>query len=73
MDELKQALKEAFPNIDFDHEEHLVDDGLLDSMSIVNIVSMIEDMFDVTVTMEYIQPMYFQSVQSMWEMIQELS
>lgn len=73
MDKLKQALKEAFPNIDFEHEQHLVDDGLLDSMSIVNIVSIIEDMFDVTVTMEYIQPMYFQSVQSMWEMIQELS
>lgn len=32
----------------------------------------IEDLFDISVTMEYIQPSYFQSAETMWEMIEEL-
>ncbi len=73
MDEFKNALQEAFPHIDFDKEKHLVDDGLLDSLSMVTIISMLEDMYGVTVTMEYIQPKYFQSLETMWEMKEELS
>ena len=72
MENFKKELEKAFPNIDFDKEKNLVDDGLLDSLSMVTIISIIEDMFDVAVTMEYIQPMYFQSLESMWGMIEEL-
>ena len=73
MEELKKALKEAFPNVDFDKEKALIDDGIIDSVGMVTIISIIEDMFDVSVTMDYIQPKYFQSVETMWEMIQEIS
>ena len=72
MEELKKALMEEFPSIDFDNEKNLIDDGILDSVSVVNVISIIEDMFDVSVTMEYIQPPYFQSIETMWEMIEEL-
>lgn len=73
MDELKIILAEMFPEIDFDKEKNLYDDGIIDSVAVVTIIAKIEETFDVSVTMEYIQPMYFQSVETMWEMIEELS
>jgi acyl carrier protein len=72
MNELKALLEGMYPNIDFDQEKNLYDDGIIDSVHVVTIISKIEDLFDVSVTMEYIQPMYFQSVETMWEMIEEL-
>lgn len=72
MAELKDLLTENFPAIDFD-EEHLVQNGVIDSVTIVEIITLLEDTFDIEVTMEYIQPKYFESVQAMYEMIEELS
>lgn len=72
MEQLKKALSEAYPDIDFDTEKTLIDSGLLDSVAVVNVISIIEDLYDISVTMEYIQPPYFQSVETMWEMIEEL-
>ena len=68
-----EMLKDKFPNIDFENEDRLYEKGLLDSVALVEIVSEIEDMFDISVSMEYIQPKYFESVEAMWEMIEELS
>ena len=73
MDELKKALQEIYPDIDFDNETQLMSSGVLDSLAVVAIIAEIENMFDISVTMEYIQPMYFESVETMWEMIEELS
>ncbi len=72
MDELKQMLAEKFPNIDFENEKELVSSGILDSLSVVAIIAEIEELFDISVTMEYIQPAYFESVETMWEMVEEL-
>lgn len=72
MDELKKVLQELYPNIDFDSEETLYDDGIIDSVDVVTIISKLEETFDISVTMEYIQPNYFQSVETMWEMVEEL-
>ena len=72
MDELKKALQELYPNIDFDKETNLYDDGIIDSVDVVTIISKLEELFDISVTMEYIQPPYFQSVETMWEMVEEL-
>ena len=72
MDELKKVLQELYPNIDFDSEETLYDDGIIDSVDVVTIISKLEETFDISVTMEYIQHNYFQSVETMWEMVEEL-
>ncbi|MBE5804574.1 MAG: acyl carrier protein [Clostridiales bacterium] len=72
MEQLLKLLQDKFPQIDFAAEENLVDDGLLDSVAVLGIIAEIEDAFDVSVTMEYIQPQYFNSVSAMWEMIEEL-
>lgn len=72
MEQLKEILRNNFPNVDFDNEKHLMTDGILDSIAVVTIIAEIENAFDVAVTMEYIQPMYFESVETMWDMIEEL-
>ncbi len=72
MDELKKMLNEKFPNIDFENEKELVSKGILDSLSVVDIVAELEEMYDISVTMEYIQPAYFESVEAMWGMVEEL-
>ena len=72
MNELKALLEGMYPNIDFSKEKNLYDDGIIDSVHVVTIITKIEDLFDVSVTMEYIQPSYFQSVETMWEMVEEL-
>ena len=72
MEQLKEILQDNFPNVDFENEKHLMTDGILDSIAVVTIIGAIENAFDVAVTMEYIQPMYFESVETMWDMIEEL-
>ena len=73
MEQLKEMLERNYPNIDFDNETQLMSMGILDSLAVVAIIAEIENMFDISITMEYIQPMYFESVETMWEMIEELS
>ena len=72
MEQLKQMLHTKFPHVDFEKETSLITDGVLDSMAVVTIIAEIENLFDIAVTMEYIQPAYFESVQTMWEMVEEL-
>ncbi len=72
MEQLKEMLTKNYPNIDFDSEKTLMSSGVLDSMAVVTIIAEIESIYDISVTMEYIQPKYFESVETMWEMIEEL-
>lgn len=72
MEQLKEMLQANFPNIDFDAEKNLMTNGILDSMAVVTIIAELENLFDISVTMEYIQPAYFESVETMWEMVEEL-
>ena len=72
MEKLLEMLKANYPTVDFEHEKQLMTNGVLDSLAVVSIIAEIENLFDVSVTMEYIQPAYFESVETMWEMIEEV-
>ncbi len=72
MEQILDMLKREYPLIDFEHETHLMSNGLLDSLAVVGIIANLEDMFDIGITMEYIQPDNFESVEAMWNMVQEL-
>ncbi len=73
MEKLLELLNSLYPEIDFTKEKSLMSDRVLDSAAVVSIISEIEDEFGVSVSMEYIQPKYFESAETMWEMIEELS
>ena len=72
MDQILEMLKRKHPLIDFTTEKQLMTNGLLDSLAVVGIIAELEQMFNISVTMEYIQPENFESAETMWEMVQEL-
>ena len=72
MDRLLEILEDLNPDVDFKNEEQLIDNGLLDSMAILSLVSDLEDEFDVEITPVELVPANFNSAAAMWNMIQRL-
>ena len=71
MEKVMEILKRVRPDVDFTTGANLIEDGILDSVDVVAIVSEIEDEFNISIEMEYIQPGYFQSPEAIWGMIEE--
>ena len=63
-------LSELCPGVDFEHETALIDDGLVDSLDIVSIVSEFMDTFEVEISVEDLQPENFNSVDAIVKLIQ---
>ena len=72
MEELLKILTEMHPDVDFEAEEALISDGILDSLDIVSLISEIGETFDVTVTARDITPENFNSAKALWALIQRL-
>lgn len=72
MNELLEALKRVNPKIDYENETGLITNRLIDSIDLTSILSELEDTFDIEIDMEYMVPENFDSVEAMWEMVQEL-
>lgn len=72
MNELIDILKGIHPDVDFESETALVDDGILDSLDIVTLITEINDAFDVTVPPEEILPENFNSAAALWALIEKL-
>lgn len=72
MEDLLRILSDLHPDVDFETEEHLIDDMILDSFDIVSLITEISDEFDVTITAKDIIPENFNSAQALYELIQRL-
>lgn len=72
MEELLKLLKKIKPEVNFEGNEHLIDNEELDSFDIVSIVSAIDDEFDVEIGAGDIVPENFNSVQAMYNLIRKL-
>ena len=72
MEELLKLLKEIRPDVDFENENELIDDGILDSMDVVSIISEIDDVFDVQIRITELDPDNFNSAEAIWDLIQKL-
>ena len=69
-EQILDILKEICPGIDFDRETALIDDGLVDSLDIVSIVTELMDTFDVEISVEDLQPENFNTVDAIVELIE---
>ena len=67
-----ELLEGIRPDIDFANEKSLVTDRLLESFDIINLVSEIDDEFDVKIKPADLVPENFDSVEAMWALIQRL-
>ena len=72
MEALREILNDIQPGVDLENEKHLIDDHLLDSLSIISLVAELEDTFDVTIPAVEIIPDNFNSAEAMLEMLQRL-
>ena len=72
MERLIELLEEIKEDIDYENETALIDDELLDSFDILQLISAIDDEFDVAIPAAMIIPQNFNSVEALWNMIQEL-
>ena len=69
-EQVLEILREICPGVDFEQETALIDDGLVDSLDIVSIVTELMDTFDVEITVEDLQPENFNTVDAIVELIQ---
>ncbi len=72
MEQLLKILSNVRPDVDFESETELVDDGILDSMDIVSIISEIDDTFNVQIRITELDPDNFNSAANLWNLIQHL-
>lgn len=72
MEKLMEILKGIRPDVDFENEKALIDDGILDSFDVVSIISELDNEFDVQVRITELDPENFNSAESIWNLVQEL-
>ena len=72
MEKLLEILEEIKPGVDYENIDTLINDHYLDSLSILSLISELEDEFDIVIpTVEIIQD-NFNSVKSMMALINKL-
>jgi acyl carrier protein len=69
-EKLLDILTEICPGVDFETETALIDDGILESLDIVTIVTEIMDVFDIELNVEDLLPENFNSLQAILELIE---
>lgn len=72
MEKLIEILTELHPDTDFYSETGLVNNGILDSLDIVTLITEINDRFDVSIPAEEIVPENFNSANALYELILRL-
>ncbi len=72
MDELLELLSDVRDDVDFENCEALVDDGVLASFDILQIISAINETFDVEIPATSIIPANFNSAKAMYALIEKL-
>ena len=72
MEKLMQILQDIRPDVDFENETALIDDGILDSFDVVSIISELDDAFGVQIRITELDPENFNSVESIWNLVNSL-
>ena len=72
MEQLLELLKGIRPDVDFENETSLIDDGILDSFDVVSIISEIDDVFGVQIRITELDPENFNSTEAIWNLVQML-
>ena len=72
MNEIRKMLASLHPEVDFTLQHRLVEEGILDSIDIVTLVGEIDEKYGVLVPVEEITPENFDSIESIYKMIERL-
>lgn len=72
MEDLLAILRGMHPDVDFDLEDDLIGDGILDSLDIVTLITEINTTFDVSIPAEEVVPENFCSARAIYALIERL-
>lgn len=72
MEELYEILEDIIPGEDYKNSTALVDDDILTSFELVRLVTEIDSTFDISIPSSEIIPDNFNSVESIWALIERL-
>lgn len=73
MEKLIEILKELKPGIDFNENTKLIENKIFDSLGMISLVAELSDEFDIEITAVDIIPENFETVKSIYDMIERLS
>lgn len=71
-EKIVEILKSIIPLVDVENEQKLVDDKIIDSLSLVNVVAELSFEFGVKIGMNELKPENFNSVDAIEETIKRL-
>ena len=69
MEKLLEALKEVRDDIDFAGQYGLMDEGVIDSLDLTQIIAALDEAFDIHIPSGEIEPENFNSVQDMLALV----
>ena len=72
MNKILEILTSIRSDADFEKEQHLIDDGILDSFDVVSIVGELCDAYDITITADEMEPENFNSAQAMLALVERI-
>ncbi len=72
MEKILEILKSIRSDVDFENADKLIDDEILDSFDIVAVVAELCDAFDITITVDDMEPENFNSVAAMKALVDRL-
>ena len=67
-----EILKQTRMDVDFENETLLIDDGILDSFDIIQIVSDLNEEFDIDITADELEPENFNSLDAIVSLVESL-
>ena len=72
MDDIIKILGQIKPGVDFNTEENLIEEEILDSFDIVTLVAKLNDEFDIEITPADLVPENFNSAERIYELVKRL-
>lgn len=72
MDKVMEILMNMDDSIDYEKEQALIDDHILDSFGVITLVSDLEEAFDISIEAGEMIPENFNSAQAIWNMVKRL-
>lgn len=72
MDELMEVLKKAAPKVDWDMEGNLIEEGVLDSIDIISVVSEITVVYGIEIPAEEMEAGNFCNREAIYNLVQRL-
>ncbi len=72
MDKLLEILGEIRPDIDFINEKNLINDGVLDSFDIIQVVIALNEAYNIDINVEDLEPDNFNTADAMLQLVEKL-